>query len=284
MSCIADTPCGGDPQQEQEVEQQEPVVPQEQAPQDGEMNMSSSSNSSPNANNSNNNGIAPCSSHSDCHNQFCSNSNGGYEGTCVDCLFNSNIGCRAAEECVISPTTGVAHCQDRSIAIQSHDEAVDVPEEEYDGLQTAPLPPQPQYQNPQDNSFFCGLTFADVTAMCLNSKPCPTGIAALDCGPKEGCFSHPTCKLQYDSAAATSSQSSSGGSTMSAFAAFDTTETETKTFSQEGEQGGESPPVEGIGDGLRFWTAESWNSPRTSLSSKVSSFTVATSVVLLMLL
>ncbi|KAL3799918.1 hypothetical protein HJC23_007391 [Cyclotella cryptica] len=290
MTCIADTPCGGDAQEEQEggVLQEPPVVQQEQVTYDVYTILSSSTNSSPHIdnNNNNNNSISlSCSSHSDCHNQFCSNTDGGYEGSCVACLFNSNIGCRATEVCVTSPTTGMPLCQGRSTVIESHDQVAVVTEEEINALQPTSPPSQPQYQNPQDNSYFCGLTYADVTDMCLHSKPCPTGIAALHCGPKEGCFSHPACKLQYDAAAATSSQSSSGGATMSAFSAFDTVETEMNVSSKKGEQGGTSGPAEQAQEGMRFWTFESWNSANTSSSScKASLLTVVTCGVLLMLL
>lgn len=286
MSCIADTPCGGDSQQEQILGQQEPAVQHEHTSQDFEMIMSTSSASSPNTYyNDTNNVILSCSSHSDCHKQFCSNSNGGYEGTCVDCLFKSNIGCRATEVCASSPTTGMPYCQDRPIVIESHDEVIVVTEEEVDGQQPTSPPPQPQHQNPQDNSFFCGLTYTDITDVCLQSKPCPTGIAALHCGPKEGCFSHATCKLQYDTAAASSSQSINGSATMSAFAAFDNAQTEKNIVSKEGEQGGATSLPEAAGDNMRFWTVESWNSVNTSFSSrKVSSLTVVVSGVLLMLL
>jgi len=283
MSCIADTPCGADAQQEQKVVQREPAVQLEQTPQDVNMITTSSSNASHNIYyNNNSNVILSCSSHSDCHKQFCSNSNGGDEGTCVDCLFNSNIGCRAIEVCVASPTTGMPYCQDRPMVIESHDdEVVVVTEEEGDGVQPTSPPPQPQYQNPQDNTFFCGLTYAVITDMCLHSKPCPTGIAALHCGQKEGCFSHSTCKLQHDTAAATSPQSSNGTATMSAFTAFDTAHTEMN--SQEGEQGGASAPAEGAGDSMRFWTVDSWNSANTSSSSwKISLLTFLVSGVLLM--
>ncbi|KAL3809756.1 hypothetical protein ACHAXA_011429 [Cyclostephanos tholiformis] len=53
------------------------------------------------------------------------------------------------------------------------------------------------YENPTENMYFCGLTYADILVRCLESKPCPTGVAADFCESTEGCFAAPTCTEEY---------------------------------------------------------------------------------------
>lgn len=55
------------------------------------------------------------------------------------------------------------------------------------------------YQNPSGNTYFCGITFEEVTEKCLTSKPCPSSIASDFCAEYEGCFSVPSCTAEYES-------------------------------------------------------------------------------------
>lgn len=54
------------------------------------------------------------------------------------------------------------------------------------------------YENPVDNTFFCGMTFAEIRDTCLLSKPCPGGFASSHCSNGEGCFYVPGCKTRYE--------------------------------------------------------------------------------------
>ena len=61
--------------------------------------------------------------------------------------------------------------------------------------------PESAYENPEDNSYFCGLTYAALAQRCLESRPCPTGVAANHCADGEGCFFAAQCTAEYQVAA-----------------------------------------------------------------------------------
>ena len=56
------------------------------------------------------------------------------------------------------------------------------------------------YKNPAGNIYFCGFTYTTVTQQCLESKPCPTGVALNYCANSEGCFSAASCAEKYEAA------------------------------------------------------------------------------------
>ena len=56
------------------------------------------------------------------------------------------------------------------------------------------------YENPEDNIFFCGRSFAVIKDNCLASKPCVGGRGSGVCESHEGCFSSETCRKEYASA------------------------------------------------------------------------------------
>ena len=56
------------------------------------------------------------------------------------------------------------------------------------------------YENPEDNIFFCGRSFAAIKDNCLASKPCVGGRGSGVCESHEGCFSSETCRKEYASA------------------------------------------------------------------------------------
>ena len=52
------------------------------------------------------------------------------------------------------------------------------------------------YENPEDNTIFCGQTYGSITGQCLTSKPCPSGNHS-SCLSTEGCYSVPICTYKY---------------------------------------------------------------------------------------
>jgi hypothetical protein len=52
------------------------------------------------------------------------------------------------------------------------------------------------YENPEDNTFFCGQTYGSITGQCLTSKPCPSGDHS-SCPSTEGCYIVPSCTNEY---------------------------------------------------------------------------------------
>lgn len=174
-----------------------------------------------------------CILHSDCHNQLCGLPNSGFEGICVDCLFSNHIGCRASQICVVSFSTGMPSCQEKpavattstttsTTSSSSTTTTIEQLEEDPNEIMilSQGLSMQTQYQNPSDNVYFCGRTYESITDSCLQSKPCPSGIAAIDCGHEEGCFAHSECQAEYEVVGATIT---GPDESMNAFAAFDTT-------------------------------------------------------------
>jgi hypothetical protein len=172
-----------------------------------------------------------CTLHSDCHNQLCGLPNSGFEGICVDCLFSNHIGCRASQICVVSLSTGMPSCQEKpavattsttTSTTSSSSTTIEQLEEDPSEIMilSQGLSMQTQYQNPSDNVYFCGRTYESITDSCLQSKPCPSGIAAIDCGHEEGCFAHSECQTEYEAVGATITGPEES---MNAFAAFDTT-------------------------------------------------------------
>jgi hypothetical protein len=246
---------------EQSVEQ---VLPQD-------MGMMMSNNDPHPINNGNG-----CTLHSDCTNQLCGLPHSGFEGVCVDCLFNSHIGCRASEVCILSITAGVPACQEMPIAAEAEIEEDISSSTSTTSVATTPQsfvdtsPQQTSYQNPQDNVYFCGLTFTAITDACLQSKPCPTGIAALECGLEEGCFAHEDCRSQYEAVGSTASMGM--GDSMNAFAAFDTLEMRTHDKADGA-----------LEDETSFW-ATTWRNSARSTSCSVSLLTVLLAIGVLFVL
>jgi len=58
------------------------------------------------------------------------------------------------------------------------------------------------YENPLGNVFFCAFTYAELTSQCLQSKPCPSGIASDFCESTQGCFAATSCTDEYELAGA----------------------------------------------------------------------------------
>ena len=129
--------------------------------------------------------------------------------------------------------------------------------------------PQTEYQNPQGNKYFCGTSHTSITDMCLQSKPCPTGIAAIHCEHQEGCFAHLECQAMYDEAGATS-VTMEGSDILSAFAEFDSSELSGRT---EGEDSMEESS---------FW-GSTWRNSAQTCSCTLSLLTVGISGVLLLM-
>jgi len=76
--------------------------------------------------------------------------------------------------------------------------------------QTVSQPAQPEdmasnipstlYRNPTDNTYFCGVGYYDITAQCLQARPCPGGKSAGYCQSHEACFGAPSCTKEYEQA------------------------------------------------------------------------------------
>lgn len=268
--------------------------------------------------------LSSCSLHSDCYNQLCGLANTDFGGICVDCLFDHNIGCRASETCVISFDTGMPSCQEIPAVEKPAEESsssttttatttttttsttqMPIVQETADLLPessttttttTTSISQSPDetpltYENPPDNAYFCGTTYSSITDMCLQSKPCPSGIAAVHCGEKEGCFAHPECMAVYNAAGtseATTTPTDPVSTTQEptteapitidevdsngAFSAFDGTEWE------RDEVDNEAPT-----DETSFWSA-SWRDSGATASCAVSLMTVFTSGILLLIM
>mmetsp|Transcript_16178 Transcript_16178/g.30519 ORF Transcript_16178/g.30519 Transcript_16178/m.30519 type:complete len:792 (+) Transcript_16178:126-2501(+) len=256
MNCIADTPCTDSTWLAQLAESSSPgtssngiVQTQKQGPSrpvpvhqqsvpmqssntlNGIMTMQFSPMAVSSSSSSSSNTIS-CTSDFDCraYNQFCT-----VGGNCVECLPGSNIGCRASEVCAMSASSsGAPACvagQDRQP--QQHQ-----------------LAQAMMYQNPPDNNYFCGVSYSAITGSCLQSKPCPSSAAWKDCGIGEGCFNHPTCKSQYDSAASMPSSMRYG-----AFADIEDILLDSQEESEEGVAGSTAGEAKSS-----FVTMAMWNS------------------------
>ena len=202
-----------------------------------------------------------CKLHSDCPNQLCGLPNSGFEGMCVDCLFNNHIGCRASQICILSFETNMPVCDNRPLSTSSTTTTTTTTTttsttsvtttDSATTTQTQDNTSNFMYLNPPDNQYFCGLTYSSITDTCLESKPCPTGIAAIHCGLQEGCFAHLPCQSQYEEEGAIETGSSDS---MSAFAAFD-----------KAEMGGNDGSVEGY-DSESYW-ADTWRDNNSAYTS-----------------
>ena len=60
--------------------------------------------------------------------------------------------------------------------------------------------PSVSYRNPQDNNYFCGIGYYDITAQCLQARPCPGGKSTGYCQSHEACFGAPSCTKEYEQA------------------------------------------------------------------------------------
>lgn len=58
------------------------------------------------------------------------------------------------------------------------------------------------YENPPGNVFFCAFTYSELMSQCLQSKPCPSGIASDFCESTQGCFAATSCTDEYELAGA----------------------------------------------------------------------------------
>ena len=219
----------------------------------------------------------PCTLHSDCHNQLCGLPNSGFEGICVDCLFTYHVGCRASQICLVSFSTGMPSCQDKpavgtsttttttttttriastaSSSVTTTATSTELPEDYFSTTTILPqdLSMPTEYRNPSDNVYFCGRTYNSISDACLQSKPCPSGIAAIHCGLEEGCFAHSECQAEYEAFGATTAPDES----MNAFAAFDS--------SGSGVDGN----VNALEGETSFW-ASTWRDSSSSSSLDVS--------------
>jgi len=75
--------------------------------------------------------------------------------------------------------------------------------------QTVSQPAQPEdmesnspsstlYRNPDQNTYFCGIGYYDITAQCLQARPCPGGKSTGYCQSHEACFGAPSCTKEYE--------------------------------------------------------------------------------------
>ena len=69
--------------------------------------------------------------------------------------------------------------------------------------------PSTLYRNPSDNTYFCGIGYYDITAQCLQSRPCPGGKSSGYCQSHEACFGALSCTKEYEEAGLVGGSSSS---------------------------------------------------------------------------
>mmetsp|Transcript_10697 Transcript_10697/g.18978 ORF Transcript_10697/g.18978 Transcript_10697/m.18978 type:complete len:355 (+) Transcript_10697:110-1174(+) len=99
--------------------------------------------------------------------QFCNQPDSEMGGYCGDCLPNGR-GCSTEQVC---RTSGY-----RKMVCESQTQTTQQAAETVDGA---------MYQNPE-----------------VQSKPCPAGVASIDCSGNEGCFFAPSCTTEYYESAA----------------------------------------------------------------------------------
>jgi len=62
------------------------------------------------------------------------------------------------------------------------------------------IPSSTLYRNPDQNTYFCGIGYYDITAQCLQARPCPGGKSSGYCQSHEACFGTPSCTKEYEQA------------------------------------------------------------------------------------
>ncbi|KAL7547446.1 hypothetical protein ACHAWF_010740 [Thalassiosira exigua] len=160
--------------------------------------------------------IRYCSSNRECpFGSFCNQGESGTGGYCGDCLLSNGMGCSTEQVCRESgcgietlKEYGLAKCYFRSRLDELCGEQLDNAHAQCEvSKMTCDVPKQAsvaqlvssEYQNPPRNNFFCGSTHRDIAQKCLDSKPCPTGVAATQCDGTDGCFYVPNCSAEYES-------------------------------------------------------------------------------------
>lgn len=248
MACIADTPCTDSSwlARLESGNNKAPVQEQTnaaQAPQGGQsvgnkQDIAMMMQSSPVLSNA-----ISCNSDNDCrpYNQFCNTS----LRQCVECDEYNNRGCRVSEICA-TVSLGVVSCLDRQTVeeMMSYSSPPQAEVQSKQAQQVVQQQSSTRYQNPPDNAYFCGANFSAITDTCLQRKPCPSGVSYKDCDGNEGCFLHPSCKVQYANAGA--------GVTTTAFGAFGDIEDIVDYQEAEGNEGlGEGRGPEGAFAGVK---------------------------------